>query len=70
MTGTDFPAAQADMQVIWFAKTKCIIDDAKYTQTYIECTLEKNPTCGDHKPDMISRYGRIPYKDGLADHTV
>lgn len=70
ITGTDFPALSADIQKVWYAMTECTIDKSKYTQTSIECTLTKEPTCGDHKPKVITRWGLVPYKTALADQTI
>lgn len=68
--GTDFPALTADIQKVWYAMTECTIDKSKYTTTNIECTLVKEPTCGDHKPKVITRWGLVPYKTDLADQTI
>ena len=67
MTGTDLPELNADIQKVWYAMTECIVDKSKYTKTSITCTLTKEPTCGEHKPKVITRWGLIPYKTDLAD---
>ena len=40
------------------------------TETSIECTLVKAPTCGDHKPSITTQKGLIPLAESLEPATV
>jgi hypothetical protein len=50
ITGTDLPTKAEDIQVIMYAMSKCKVDGTKMPGTSLECTLEREPTCGDHTP--------------------
>jgi len=48
--GTDFSTNIEDYQGVEFALAKCKINADTLSATYIECELEKEPTCGQWKP--------------------
>lgn len=70
LTGYGFPSKASDMQKIEYAKTPCKIDPSKQSETTMECTLTKEPTCGKHLPFAMSRYGQIPIKEGKAPKEI
>lgn len=48
----------------------CVINKAAFTATSIECTLDKEPTCGDWKPIITTQKGTVPEVAALASQTV
>ena len=70
ITGTKLPSKLEDIQKVTFALAECTIDKAKLTATAMECTLKKEPTCGDWKPIITTRWGQVPHKADLAAITV
>lgn len=70
IAGTELPSKLADIQSVYFALTECQVDESTLSSENVECTLALDPTCGDHLPIITSKFGRIPYADGLAKHSV
>jgi hypothetical protein len=68
--GTNFPTDVADLQGVIFAAAGCKINAEKLTATTLECELEKEPTCGDWKPTVITQKGNIPEAAELATQRV
>lgn len=66
LEGTDFPNVITDILSVYFALTHCTIDESSLTDTYLECILDEDPTCGDHLPILTSTLGVIPNADGLV----
>jgi hypothetical protein len=58
ITGTDFDASP--IKEIKFAKSRCLVDAATFSATNIDCTLEREPTCGTFIPVVIADMGIIP----------
>ena len=67
LTGTGLPSA-ANIRKVEFAKSECTIDTL--TATTLECTLDKEPTCGDHLPILTSILGVVPNAGSLVATTV
>jgi hypothetical protein len=58
LTGTNLPSNSSFIQSISFAKTICKLDNTmtfKADQTEIACTLEREPTCGSHLPEIVTK---------------
>jgi len=70
LTGTDLPAKATDIQKIMFAMSECTVDAETLSATNIDCTLVKEPTCGDHAPTLTTQLGNIPHAEGLTKITV
>ena len=70
LTGVELPSVIADISKVQFALSECIIDETTLTDTNLECTLAKEPTCGDHLPILTSTLGVVPNADTLAATTV
>ena len=66
LTGTDMPSLIADIDKVEFALSPCLIDESTLSTTNLECTLVKEPTCGDHLPILTSNLGVIPNVDGMT----
>lgn len=66
LEGTDLPNVTANISSVYFALTHCTIDESTLTDTSLECTLDEDPTCGDHLPILTSTLGVIPNADGLV----
>lgn len=59
ITGTNLPTKIEDIQVAKFAKSECTVNAETMTDTQMECTLVKAPTCGDHIPSITTQKGNI-----------
>jgi hypothetical protein len=70
LTGTDLPTAVEDIQDVIFAKSKCTVDSTTLSATNLECTLEREPTCGSYLPILNSKLGRIPNDAALVEQVV
>jgi len=70
ITGTDLPNVTANISSVDFAHTHCTIDETTLTNETIECTLDEDPTCGDHLPILTSTLGIIPVDDTLNYETI
>jgi hypothetical protein len=46
------------------------VDPATLTGTNIDCTLVKEPTCGDHIPVITTQLGQVPNEAGVKAVTV
>jgi len=62
LVGTDLPNTTASLQHISFAKTLCKLDStiaftgpADALATQIQCTLKREPTCGSHLPELVTK---------------
>lgn len=66
ITGTDLPNVTSNISSVDFAHTHCTIDDTTLSDTNLECTLDEDPTCGDHMPILTSVLGIIPVNDTLV----
>ena len=70
LTGTDMPSMVTDIDKVEFALSSCLIDESTLSATNLECTLVKEPTCGDHLPILTSNLGVIPNVDGMTAETI
>ena len=66
ITGTELPNIIDDIRYVHYALSTCIVDESTLTNTTIECTLDKEPTCGDHVPILTSIHGFVPNSDSLV----
>jgi len=69
ITGTNLPSVIANISSVEYAFTSCTVDESTLSDTNIECTLIKEPTCGDHKP-IVTSLGIVPYADDVTDETI
>jgi len=53
-----------------FAKSRCSVDKTTMNETYMECTLVQEPTCGDHVPYLTSRLGLVNNSASLTPETI
>jgi hypothetical protein len=65
ITGIDLPSVIYNISSIEFALAYCTVDESTLSDTNVECTLNKEPTCGDHKPILTSYLGVIPNGDSV-----
>jgi len=70
ITGTDLPDNISKLQSMSFAKSNCkpIPTDSAtgaLSGTSIECTLDRNPTCGSYVPAVTTPKGNIPIADSV-----
>ena len=70
ITGVALPSVMGDLVSVEYALSFCSVDESTLTNTTIECTLNKDPTCGDWSPVVTSSLGLIPNNVDLADQTV
>jgi hypothetical protein len=66
ITGTNLPSVISNISSVEFAFAYCTIDESTLSDTNVECTLNKEPTCGDHKPILTSYLGLIPNGDSVS----
>lgn len=59
-----------DVRNIYFAKSLCKIDQSTLSSTGVECTLERNPTCGSYIPVYTAKLGKIPSAGGVSEEVV
>lgn len=60
ITGTDLPKNFSNIATIEYAQSFCTPDETVALDgTSITCTLNRNPTCGNWKPILISTLGKI-----------
>lgn len=69
LTGVDLPKA-AETTSLSFAGAECLIDESTRTETNVDCTLQGNPTCGDHVPVLKTKLGAIKSASSLALTTI
>jgi hypothetical protein len=67
ITGTNLPSVISNITSVEFAQAYCTVDESSLSNTTVECTLNKEPTCGDHKPILTSLLGKMPYTDNVLD---
>lgn len=70
ITGVALPSVMGDLVSVEYALSFCTVDETTLTDTTIECTLNKDPTCGDWSPVVTSSMGLIPNNVNLTDQTV
>jgi hypothetical protein len=58
ITGTSFDISP--ITEVKFAMAKCTVDPATLSATNIDCTLDKEPTCGTFIPKVLAEMGKIP----------
>jgi hypothetical protein len=66
LEGTSLPNVTANISSVYFALTHCTVDESTLTNTSLECTLDEDPTCGDHLPILTSTLGVVPNADNLV----
>ena len=60
ITGVSLPTTADQIRTVNFALASCIPDQTTMTATYLECTLDKQPTCGSYAPQLVSVLGVLP----------
>ena len=70
LVGTSFPANMTNITSITFAHSTCTIDASTYSETNIDCTLDRAPVCGDYTPVLLTYLGIIPNAGTVATQTV
>jgi hypothetical protein len=70
ITGSAFPANITQIASVEFALTNCIINNATYSETNIDCTLVSDPTVGSWKPILVSSMGLIPNADSVNGNVI
>ena len=70
LTGTEFPTTIGDIREVVFAKSKCAIDESTLSATNLECTLVRQPTCGNYLPIFNAKLGKIPNAASLVEQVI
>jgi len=71
ITGTDLPKNFTQIETIEFAQSFCTPDTTVTLDgTSITCTLNRNPTCGNWKPILVSSLGKIGLATAVADQSI
>jgi hypothetical protein len=67
--GVNLPKS-SEITSLSFAEAKCLIDETASTESHIECSLQGNPTCGDHVPVLKTKFGAIKSVSKLKPTTI
>ena len=70
LEGESLPNMTANISSVYFAHTHCTIDESTLSDTYLECTLDEEPTCGYHLPILTSNLGVVPNAEGLISEEL
>lgn len=70
LTGTNMPSVIGNISKVEFALSECTVNESTLSATTLECTLSKEPTCGDHLPILTSVLGVVPNAAGLTAKTI
>jgi hypothetical protein len=71
LTGVDLPDGTVNnIESVYFALTHCTVDLTTATNETIECTLDEDPTCGEHSPILTSNLGIIPNHENVTAETI
>jgi len=70
ITGVNLPSVLSNISSVEYALAPCTVDNSTLSNTTLECTLDKEPTCGDYKPILTSVLGVIPTTDAVSPQTI
>lgn len=70
LVGSSLPTNITNVTSITFAHSTCTIDESTYSETNIDCTLDRAPVCGDYTPALLTYLGIIPNAGTVATQTV
>jgi hypothetical protein len=70
IVGTSLPINVTDITSVTFAHSTCTIDASTYSETNIDCTLDRTPVCGDFSPVVLHNLGIIPSGSTVVNETV
>ena len=68
LTGTDLPVNSSMVRHVEFAHSKCTI--SAISNESLTCTLDYEPVCGDHLPQLYSIYGLANNSVNLTEETI
>jgi hypothetical protein len=68
LTGTDLPVNSSMVRHVEFAHSKCTI--SAISNESLTCTLDYEPVCGDHLPELYSIYGLVNNSVNLTTTTI
>jgi hypothetical protein len=60
INGINLPSVMSNITSVEFALSYCTVDEATITNATLECTLNKDPTCGDWTPLLTTPLGVVP----------
>lgn len=60
----------AEISSVSFAEVECLIDESTSTDSQLQCSLQGNPTCGDHVPVLKTKFGAIKSVSKLPLTTI
>lgn len=70
LVGVNLPSVISNISKIEFALAECLVDQSTLSASKIDCTLQKEPTCGDYLPILTSALGVIPNNASLRPRTI
>jgi len=70
ITGIDLPSVMTNISKVEFAFAPCTVDESTLSSTNMECTLDIEPTCGDHYPIITSVLGIVPVNETVTKETI
>lgn len=68
LTGTDLPVNTSLVRRVEFAHSPCTI--SAISNESLTCTLDYEPVCGDHLPELYSIYGLVNNSVNLTASTI
>lgn len=70
IVGVSLPTNITNLTSVTFAHSTCSIDAATYSETNIDCTLDRAPVCGDFSPVVLTYLGIVPNDAAVVNETV
>jgi hypothetical protein len=68
LNGTNLPANESEIRYVKFAHSLCKLTNV--TNSSLICTLDYEPVCGTHLPELVSKYGLVNNSDTLVAETI
>lgn len=68
LAGTNLPANSSMIRYVEFAHSLCTITDA--TNASVTCTLDHEPVCGDHVPQLVAKQGLVLNSADVVAETI
>jgi hypothetical protein len=70
LTGTELSNVTEDIEHVYFAQNHCTIDWTTDDNSTLTCTLDEDPTCGEHIPILTTRFGIIPVNETVSAESI
>ena len=68
LNGTNLPVNVSQIRYVKFAHSLCKLTNV--SNASLTCTLDYEPVCGDHLPELVSKYGLVNNSAALVAETI